>query len=44
MLWSECVARNATLETLTLSDKIIILTHEVGGDGFDTYTQLILMN
>ncbi|GFU95931.1 tigger transposable element-derived protein 1 [Trichonephila clavipes] len=37
-IWSACVTDNTTTQTLTLSDEIINLAHEIGGDGFNTFS------
>ncbi|GFU01852.1 tigger transposable element-derived protein 1 [Trichonephila clavipes] len=36
-IWPACVADNTTTQTSTLSDEIINLAHEIGGDGFNTF-------
>ncbi|GFU04188.1 tigger transposable element-derived protein 1 [Trichonephila clavipes] len=36
-IWPACVAGNTTTQTSTLSDEIINLAHEIGGDGFNTF-------
>ncbi|GFW63792.1 hypothetical protein TNCV_3744001 [Trichonephila clavipes] len=33
-----CVTDNTTTQTSTLSDEIINLAHEIGGDGFNTFS------
>lgn len=33
-----CVTSNTTIQTSTLSDEIITLAHEIGGDGFNTFS------
>ncbi|GIX80422.1 hypothetical protein CEXT_121731 [Caerostris extrusa] len=39
-VWPGCVANNKTIQTSSLSDEIIIsLAHEIGGEGFDTFSQ-----
>ncbi|GFY13778.1 tigger transposable element-derived protein 1 [Trichonephila clavipes] len=35
-IWPACVTDNTTTQTSTLSDEIINLAHEIGGDGFNT--------
>ncbi|GFV21766.1 hypothetical protein TNCV_3484631 [Trichonephila clavipes] len=37
-IWPACVTDNTTTETSTLSDEIINLAHETGGDGFNTFS------
>ncbi|GFV54487.1 DDE-1 domain-containing protein [Trichonephila clavipes] len=37
-IWSACVTDNTTTQTSTLSDEIINLAHEIGGDGFNTFS------
>ncbi|GFU04601.1 tigger transposable element-derived protein 1 [Trichonephila clavipes] len=37
-LWPACVTDNTTTQTSTLSDEIINLAHEIGGDGFNTFS------
>ncbi|GFX04767.1 tigger transposable element-derived protein 1 [Trichonephila clavipes] len=37
-IWAACVTDNTTTQTSTLSDEIINLTHETGGDGFNTFS------
>ncbi|GFX06535.1 tigger transposable element-derived protein 1 [Trichonephila clavipes] len=37
-IWPACVTNNTTTQTLTLSDEIINLAHEIGGDGFNTFS------
>ncbi|GFU84656.1 tigger transposable element-derived protein 1 [Trichonephila clavipes] len=37
-IWPVCVTNNTTTQTLTLSDEIIKLAHEIGGDGFNTFS------
>ncbi|GFV43942.1 tigger transposable element-derived protein 1 [Trichonephila clavipes] len=37
-IWPACVADNTTTQTSTLSDEIINLAHEIGGDGFNTFS------
>ncbi|GFX97449.1 tigger transposable element-derived protein 1 [Trichonephila clavipes] len=37
-IWPACVTDNITTQTSTLSDEIINLTHEIGGDGFNTFS------
>ncbi|GFX59679.1 tigger transposable element-derived protein 1 [Trichonephila clavipes] len=36
-IWPACVTDNTTTQTSTLSDEIINLAHEIGGDGFNTF-------
>ncbi|GFX39743.1 tigger transposable element-derived protein 1 [Trichonephila clavipes] len=36
-IWPTYVTDNATTQTSTLSDEIINLAHEIGGDGFNTF-------
>ncbi|GFX82725.1 tigger transposable element-derived protein 2 [Trichonephila clavipes] len=37
-IWPACLTDNTTTQTLTLSDEIINLAHEIGGDGFNTFS------
>ncbi|GFW63444.1 tigger transposable element-derived protein 1 [Trichonephila clavipes] len=37
-LWPTCMTNNTTTQTSTLSDEIINLAHEIGGDGFNTFS------
>ncbi|GFX30307.1 tigger transposable element-derived protein 1 [Trichonephila clavipes] len=37
-IWPVCVTDNTTTQTSTLSDEIINLAHEIGGDGFNTFS------
>ncbi|GFV59027.1 tigger transposable element-derived protein 1 [Trichonephila clavipes] len=37
-VWPACVTDNTTTQTLTLSDEIINLALEIGGDGFNTFS------
>ncbi|GFW43052.1 tigger transposable element-derived protein 1 [Trichonephila clavipes] len=37
-VWPACVTDNTTTQTSTLSDEIINLAHEIGGDGFNTFS------
>ncbi|GFY01448.1 tigger transposable element-derived protein 1 [Trichonephila clavipes] len=37
-IWPACVTDNTTTQTSTLSDEIINLAHEIGGDGFNTFS------
>ena len=37
-VWPACVTSNTTIQTSTLSDEIITLAHEIGGDGFNTFS------
>ncbi|GFV88747.1 tigger transposable element-derived protein 1 [Trichonephila clavipes] len=37
-IWSACGTDNTTTQTSTLSDEIINLAHEIGGDGFNTFS------
>ncbi|GFU17057.1 hypothetical protein TNCV_2480001 [Trichonephila clavipes] len=37
-IWPACVTNNTTTQTSTLSDEIINLAHEIGGDGFNTFS------
>ncbi|GFT95467.1 tigger transposable element-derived protein 1 [Trichonephila clavipes] len=37
-IWPACVTDNTTIQTSTLSDEIINLAHEIGGDGFNTFS------
>ncbi|GFV39016.1 tigger transposable element-derived protein 1 [Trichonephila clavipes] len=37
-IWTACVTDNTTTQTSTLSDEIINLAHEIGGDGFNTFS------
>ncbi|GFX39186.1 tigger transposable element-derived protein 1 [Trichonephila clavipes] len=37
-IWPACVTDNTTTQTSTLSDEIITLAHEIGGDGFNTFS------
>ncbi|GFY04124.1 tigger transposable element-derived protein 1 [Trichonephila clavipes] len=37
-IWPACVTDNTTPQTSTLSDEIISLAHEIGGDGFNTFS------
>ncbi|GFW19520.1 tigger transposable element-derived protein 1 [Trichonephila clavipes] len=37
-IWPACVTDNTTTRTSTLSDEIINLAHEIGGDGFNTFS------
>ncbi|GFU84244.1 tigger transposable element-derived protein 1 [Trichonephila clavipes] len=37
-IWPACVTDNTTAQTSTLSDEIINLAHEIGGDGFNTFS------
>ncbi|GFX72966.1 tigger transposable element-derived protein 1 [Trichonephila clavipes] len=37
-IWPACVLDNTTIQTSTLSDEIINLAHEIGGDGFNTFS------
>ncbi|GFW74013.1 hypothetical protein TNCV_545371 [Trichonephila clavipes] len=37
-LASTCVTDNTTTQTSTLSDEIVNLAHEIGGDGFNTFS------
>ncbi|GFS95938.1 tigger transposable element-derived protein 1 [Trichonephila clavipes] len=37
-IWAACVTDNTTTQTSTLSDEIINLAHEIGGDGFNTFS------
>ncbi|GFU67295.1 tigger transposable element-derived protein 1 [Trichonephila clavipes] len=37
-IWPACVTDNTTIQTLTLSDEIINLAHEIGRDGFNTFS------
>ncbi|GFU59590.1 tigger transposable element-derived protein 1 [Trichonephila clavipes] len=37
-IWPACVTDNTTPQTSTLSDEIINLAHEIGGDGFNTFS------
>ncbi|GFV91938.1 tigger transposable element-derived protein 1 [Trichonephila clavipes] len=37
-IWQACVIDNTTTQTSTLSDEIINLAHEIGGDGFNTFS------
>ncbi|GFU84232.1 tigger transposable element-derived protein 1 [Trichonephila clavipes] len=36
-IWPACVTDNTTTQTSTLSDEIINLAHEIGGDGVNTF-------
>ncbi|GFW82649.1 tigger transposable element-derived protein 1 [Trichonephila clavipes] len=36
-IWPACVTDNTTTQTSTLSDEIINLAHEIGGDGFNIF-------
>ncbi|GFU78854.1 tigger transposable element-derived protein 1 [Trichonephila clavipes] len=38
-IWPACVTDNTTTQTSALSDEIINLAHEIGGDGFNTFSQ-----
>ncbi|GFX72535.1 tigger transposable element-derived protein 1 [Trichonephila clavipes] len=38
LIWPACVTDNTTTQTSTLSDEIINLAHEIGGDGFNTFS------
>ncbi|GFV99031.1 tigger transposable element-derived protein 1 [Trichonephila clavipes] len=37
-IWPACGTDNTTTQTSTLSDEIINLAHEIGGDGFNTFS------
>ncbi|GFS90844.1 tigger transposable element-derived protein 1 [Trichonephila clavipes] len=37
-IWPACVTDNTTTQTSTLSDEIINLAHEIGGDGFNAFS------
>ncbi|GFU31706.1 tigger transposable element-derived protein 1 [Trichonephila clavipes] len=37
-IWPACVTDNTTTQTSTLSDEIINLAHEIGGDGVNTFS------
>ncbi|GFW21617.1 tigger transposable element-derived protein 1 [Trichonephila clavipes] len=37
-IWPACVTDNTTTQTSTLSHEIINLAHEIGGDGFNTFS------
>ncbi|GFX66557.1 tigger transposable element-derived protein 1 [Trichonephila clavipes] len=37
-IWPACVTDNTTTQTSTLSDEIINLAHEIGGDGFNIFS------
>ncbi|GFT01752.1 tigger transposable element-derived protein 1 [Trichonephila clavipes] len=37
-IWPACVTDNTTTQTSTLSDEIFNLAHEIGGDGFNTFS------
>ncbi|GFW06488.1 tigger transposable element-derived protein 1 [Trichonephila clavipes] len=37
LIWPACVTDNTTTQTSTLSDEIINLAHEIGGDGFNAF-------
>ncbi|GFV74426.1 tigger transposable element-derived protein 1 [Trichonephila clavipes] len=37
-IWPACVTDNTTTQTSTLSDEVINLAHEIGGDGFNTFS------
>ncbi|GFT51942.1 tigger transposable element-derived protein 1 [Trichonephila clavipes] len=37
-IWPACVTDNTTTQTSTLSDEIINFAHEIGGDGFNTFS------
>ncbi|GFW98057.1 tigger transposable element-derived protein 1 [Trichonephila clavipes] len=37
-IWPVCVTDNTATQTSTLSDEIINLAHEIGGDGFNTFS------
>ncbi|GFT25580.1 tigger transposable element-derived protein 1 [Trichonephila clavipes] len=37
-IWPACVTDNTTTQTSTLSDEIINLAHEIGEDGFNTFS------
>ncbi|GFY04375.1 tigger transposable element-derived protein 1 [Trichonephila clavipes] len=37
-IWPACVTDNTTTQTSILSDEIINLAHEIGGDGFNTFS------
>ncbi|GFW59249.1 tigger transposable element-derived protein 1 [Trichonephila clavipes] len=37
-IWPACVTDNTTTQTSTLSDEIINLAQEIGGDGFNTFS------
>ncbi|GFX05348.1 tigger transposable element-derived protein 1 [Trichonephila clavipes] len=37
-IWPACVTDNTTTQTSTLSDEIINLAHEIGVDGFNTFS------
>ncbi|GFW94016.1 tigger transposable element-derived protein 1 [Trichonephila clavipes] len=37
-IWPACVTDNTTTQTSKLSDEIINLAHEIGGDGFNTFS------
>ncbi|GFV64778.1 tigger transposable element-derived protein 1 [Trichonephila clavipes] len=37
-IWPACVTDNITTQTSTLSEEIIYLAHEIGGDGFNTFS------
>ncbi|GFY28354.1 tigger transposable element-derived protein 1 [Trichonephila clavipes] len=37
-IWPACVTDNTTTQTSTLSVEIINLAHEIGGDGFNTFS------
>ncbi|GFS49758.1 tigger transposable element-derived protein 1 [Trichonephila clavipes] len=37
-IWPACVTDNTTTQTSTLSNEIINLAHEIGGDGFNTFS------
>ncbi|GFW65928.1 tigger transposable element-derived protein 1 [Trichonephila clavipes] len=37
-IWPACVTDNTITQTSTLSDEIINLAHEIGGDGFNTFS------
>ncbi|GFX51946.1 tigger transposable element-derived protein 1 [Trichonephila clavipes] len=37
-IWPACVTDNTTTQTSTQSDEIINLAHEIGGDGFNTFS------
>ncbi|GFW17835.1 tigger transposable element-derived protein 1 [Trichonephila clavipes] len=37
-IWPACVTDNTTTQTSTLSDELINLAHEIGGDGFNAFS------
>ncbi|GFX10275.1 tigger transposable element-derived protein 1 [Trichonephila clavipes] len=37
-IWPACVTDNTTTQTSTLSNEIITLAHEIGGDSFNTFS------